>query len=205
MGSILLILPFQPLSLRYYMVHPNNNVWKTTRFTFPCKSHKFPGSERWLVQISQHRINICVSPNRYEKIGLRGLLLIPLGIIWTSWKELLISGLGNGQRVLVSLVLDVASLLVFPLHLLQEQTLVQICTCLKGIWLSCFHVSFFSCFLTCSISFFSLLLTGRLSHLKVSLGQSSSTVAHCLPLHMEVPKSLLCVIFLQVLLFCLKN
>lgn len=36
---------------------------------------------REVVHISQHWINVHLSPNRYEKIGLKGLLLMPMGII----------------------------------------------------------------------------------------------------------------------------
>lgn len=52
---------------------------------------------------------------------------------------------------------------------------------------------------------FSSLVAERLFHLGVSLEQGSSTVAHWLPLHMGVAKSSLCIMFLQMLLFCLKN
>lgn len=57
---------------------------------------------------------------------------------------------------------SIFAIIFFLLHLLQEQTLVQICACLKGMWVSCFHVSFFSCFLTFLICHFSSLVAERL-------------------------------------------
>lgn len=71
-----------------------------------------------------------------------------------------------------------------PLHLLQDQVLVQISVCLKEMWLNCFHVSFFSCFLGFSFLF----IGNRLWCLKASL-------QHWWPLHMEVAESLLCIMF----------
>lgn len=69
--------------------------------------------------------------------------------------ELLISGLGNGERLLVSLVPDVASLhevkffsCIFSRSRFWSKFMF-VC-----LWLRCFHVSFFSCFLRCSVSLF---------------------------------------------------
>lgn len=140
---------FQPLLLWCYSVHPNN-TWKSTKVTSTCK-RLFPGSERWCrlpgsgLRYIYHQIDMRKSDGVASCHGNN--------FLWGM--ELLRSCLGNGERFLVLLVLNVASsheASFYPCILSQEQVRVQISVCLKGMWLSCSHVSFFSHFLACLVS-----------------------------------------------------